>query len=66
MSHLFPKEASYTKCAKAVAAQAEQSNKNHEKQDDVGDEADDYVKFATMGVQYDTSWQEIGPIGAEL
>jgi len=46
--------------------QAEQSNKHDEKQNDVSDEADDHVKFGTVGVEYDTSWQEIGPFGAEL
>jgi len=66
LSHLFPKEAPDTRCAKPVAVQVEQSNKHNEKQDGVGDEADDYVKFATVGVEYDASWQEIGPIGAEL
>jgi len=66
LSHLFQKEAPYTICTKTVAVQAEQSNKHDEKQNDVSDEADDHVKFGTVGVEYDTSWQEIGPFGAEL
>lgn len=66
LSHLFPKEARYTICTKTVAVQAEQSNKYDEKQDDVSDEADDYVKLGTVGVEYDASWKKIGPIGADL
>ena len=66
MSHLFPKETPYTICTKTVAVQAEQSNKHDKKQENVSDEGDDYVEFGTVGVEYDASWQEIGPIGADL
>jgi len=46
--------------------QAEQSNKHNKKQENVSDEGDDYVEFGTVGVEYDASWQEIGPIRADL
>lgn len=68
LSHLFPKEASYTECqcAADLAAQAEQSNEHDEKQDDVGDEGHDDVKFAVVGVEYDAGWHSRVPVGAEL
>jgi len=65
LSHLFPKESSDPECATTFATQSEQSNEHGEKQDDVGDEAVDDVKFAAVGVDSAT-WQITVPICTEL
>jgi hypothetical protein len=50
MAHLSPQEASHTKRAGFVVAQAKQAKEHEEHQDDVGREAGENVKFGNVRV----------------
>jgi hypothetical protein len=54
IAHLSPQEASHTKCAGFVEAQAKQAEEHDKQQDDVGREADESVKIGNVRVGYYT------------
>jgi hypothetical protein len=55
ISHLFPQEASHTKRARFVEAEAKQAQKHDNQQDDVSREADENVEIDNVRVGQRTS-----------
>jgi hypothetical protein len=55
MAHLSPQEASHTKRAGFVGAQAKQAKEHDKQQDDVGRESDESVKIGDLRVGHYTS-----------
>lgn len=62
---LSPQELSQTKSTGPVAAQADQSNEHNEKQNDVGNEGDDNVKFVALGIGWHAAVYDMIPLGAK-